>query len=194
MTDPQITPDTTIYIIGTETEPQWYAATETPEEAVAHTISAIGISLPQITDSSFRVSKIAASEFAGYKGTLKGMRRAEKHADTLRTYDHEKAMRLSDVIEAEEADAAMRQLETQLDNLVTESDLREYGREGADIDTDTIKSLRRQRSQSQTEFGLELGDYSDSYAQKRVSHLESGEETPTAAERRTLQRIEEGQI
>jgi len=68
------------------------------------------------------------------------------------------------------------------------------GQAYVDMDPDTIKSLRKQRDQSQTEFGLELGDYSENYAQKRVSQLESGKETPTAAERRTLQRMEEGEI
>jgi len=57
-----------------------------------------------------------------------------------------------------------------------------------------IKKLRHSRSQTQEEFGLELMDTMPSYAQKRVSELERGIDTPTSAERRTLQRMDEGEI
>lgn len=65
-----------------------------------------------------------------------------------------------------------------------------------DIDwtPDRITALRNARSQSQTEFGLALLDTTPGYAQKRVSQLERGDADPTAAERRTLQRMAEGEI
>jgi len=57
-----------------------------------------------------------------------------------------------------------------------------------------IIALRNARSQSQTEFGMELLDATPGYAQKRVSQLENRERTPTAAERRTLNRMQKGEI
>lgn len=57
-----------------------------------------------------------------------------------------------------------------------------------------IKNLRHERSQTQQEFGLELMDTMPSYAQKRVSELERGIDTPTSAERRTLERMGNGEI
>jgi len=59
---------------------------------------------------------------------------------------------------------------------------------------DRIRTLREDRGDSQAAFGLELLDSSEGYAQKRVSQLERGQKEPTAAERRTLQRMEEGDI
>jgi len=57
-----------------------------------------------------------------------------------------------------------------------------------------IRQLRERRGASQTAFGLGLLDCSKGYAQKRVSQLENGRAEPTAAERRTLQRMDEGEI
>ena len=59
---------------------------------------------------------------------------------------------------------------------------------------DRITALRKARSQSQTKFGLDLLDTTGSYAQKRVSQLERGEAEPTAAECRTLERMENGEL
>ena len=59
---------------------------------------------------------------------------------------------------------------------------------------DRITALRNVRSQSQTEFGLALLDSTLGHAQNRVSRLERGKAEPTAAERRTLQRMENGEI
>jgi len=59
---------------------------------------------------------------------------------------------------------------------------------------DRITALRNARSQSQTEFGLALLDATPGHAQNRVSRLERGKAKPTAAERRTLQRMDEGEI
>ena len=59
---------------------------------------------------------------------------------------------------------------------------------------DEINALRKARQQSQKAFGLDLLDCTKTYAQKRVSQLENGHKEPTAAERRTLQRMADGQI
>jgi DNA-binding transcriptional regulator YiaG len=59
---------------------------------------------------------------------------------------------------------------------------------------DRIKCLREGRDQSQTDFGLDLMDTSPGYAQRRVSDLERGERKPTAAERRTLDRMAAGEV
>jgi transcriptional regulator with XRE-family HTH domain len=57
-----------------------------------------------------------------------------------------------------------------------------------------VKNLRIQRGQSQTAFGLELYDTTDGTAQSRVSEIERGDRQPSSAVRRTLQRMEEGEI
>jgi DNA-binding transcriptional regulator YiaG len=57
-----------------------------------------------------------------------------------------------------------------------------------------IESLRKGRDQSQTDFGLDLMDTTPGYAQRRVSDLERGEREPTAAERRTLDRMAKGEV
>lgn len=57
-----------------------------------------------------------------------------------------------------------------------------------------IKSLRKERGQDQEEFGLELYDAAPESAQVSVSRLERGKMTPSAAVRRTLRRMKEGQI
>jgi len=59
---------------------------------------------------------------------------------------------------------------------------------------DSIREIRNERGQSQTDFGLELLACTKSYAQKRVSQLENGKKAPTAAERRTLQRMMNGEV
>jgi DNA-binding transcriptional regulator YiaG len=53
-----------------------------------------------------------------------------------------------------------------------------------------IKALRKRLGMTQGTFGTELFDYSASVAQPKVSHLESGDYKPSAAVRRTLQRLE----
>jgi len=111
MTTTEITSDTTIYIIGAGDEPQWYAATETPEEAVAEAIAGIGLT---ISPDPFRVSKMSAADFAGYKDTLKGVRRAEQDADELRAYNHEKSLRLAKDIDGAEASSRVKSLDEQL--------------------------------------------------------------------------------
>jgi len=63
-----------------------------------------------------------------------------------------------------------------------------------DWTSDQIKALRKARSQSQTEFGLALLDATPGHAQNRMSRLERGKAEPTAAECRTLQRMDEGEI
>lgn len=114
MTPIEITPETTIYIIGAGDEPQWYAATDTPEEAVAEAIAGIGLN---ITPDPFRVSKISASEFASYEDTLKGVRHAERDATELRTYDHEEALQIAEEIEGSKADDRIKALDSQLAEL-----------------------------------------------------------------------------
>ena len=57
-----------------------------------------------------------------------------------------------------------------------------------------IRRLRNDRQQSQKAFGLDLLDCTKAYAQKRVSQLENGHKEPTAAERRTLQRMADEEI
>ena len=59
---------------------------------------------------------------------------------------------------------------------------------------DRIRSLRNERDQSQTEFGLDLLDATEGHAQSRVSRLEQGVKEPTAAEQRTLERMEAGEV
>ena len=57
-----------------------------------------------------------------------------------------------------------------------------------------IRDLRRQRGQTQEEFGLDLYAGDGPQAQVRVSELERGEREPTLAIERTLERMEEGAI
>ena len=63
-----------------------------------------------------------------------------------------------------------------------------------DFSSDQIRELREERGASQTGFGLDLLDCTKAYAQKRVSQLENGHKEPTAAERRTLQRMADEEI
>lgn len=59
---------------------------------------------------------------------------------------------------------------------------------------DDVQALRVERGQSQTAFGLELYDTTEGTAQSRVSEIERGDRDPSSAVRRTLQRMEEGEI
>jgi len=59
---------------------------------------------------------------------------------------------------------------------------------------DNVQALRTERGQSQTAFGLELYDTTEGTAQSRVSEIERGDREPSSAVRRTLQRMEEGEI
>jgi len=59
---------------------------------------------------------------------------------------------------------------------------------------DRIQRLRSTRGQTQTAFGLDLCDVNEGSAQTIVSRLETGKVKPSAAMRRTFQRMEEGQI
>jgi len=59
---------------------------------------------------------------------------------------------------------------------------------------DRIKRLRAARGQTQAAFGLDLCDVDEGSAQTIVSRLETGKVMPSAAMRRTFQRMEEGQI
>lgn len=64
----------------------------------------------------------------------------------------------------------------------------------SDWTADDVQALRTERGQSQTAFGLELYDTTDGTAQSRVSEIERGDRQPSSAVRRTLQRMEEGEI
>jgi hypothetical protein len=88
----EVTPDTTIYIIGPGHEPLWCSAADTPEKAVAESIRGIGL---HIEVAPFTIHKIDASTLASYPDTSDGVRRATKEANELRTYDHEEALRLA---------------------------------------------------------------------------------------------------
>ena len=55
---------------------------------------------------------------------------------------------------------------------------------------DRIRALRKERGQTQTEFGLDLYACGESDAQVRVSRLENGHWEPTQAVIRTLERME----
>lgn len=57
-----------------------------------------------------------------------------------------------------------------------------------------IRRIRTNRNQNQTEFGQDLADWSASTAQRKVSDLERGVSEPTAAMRKTLQRMDEGTL
>ena len=57
-----------------------------------------------------------------------------------------------------------------------------------------IKHLRADRGQTQTAFGLDLCDVDEGSAQTIVSRLETGKVKPSAAMRRTLQRMANGEI
>jgi DNA-binding transcriptional regulator YiaG len=59
---------------------------------------------------------------------------------------------------------------------------------------DTIKALRTARRQSQSEFGQEIYRTTPGAAQRRVSDLERGVREPRTAEKRTLDRMEAGEI
>lgn len=107
----QVDSDTTIFIIGRADTPLWYAAPDTPEEAVAEAITGTGLS---VSPDSFRVSKISAGDFASYEPSLKRMQRAERDAIQLRTYDHEKALRLAEDVDFTEADSRIKALDERL--------------------------------------------------------------------------------
>lgn len=113
MTTTQINPDTTIYIIFAG-EPQWYAATDTAEEAVAEAIAGIRLN---IDPGPFRVSRMLAGDFAEYDDTLEGTRRAEHDAKEIRTYDHEEALELAETIDGSRADDRVNRLDEQLSGL-----------------------------------------------------------------------------
>lgn len=66
--------------------------------------------------------------------------------------------------------------------------------ENPDWTADDVQALRVERGQSQTAFGLELYDTTEGTAQSRVSEIERGDRDPSSAVRRTLQRMEEGEI
>ncbi|MFB6271893.1 MAG: helix-turn-helix domain-containing protein [Salinibacter sp.] len=55
---------------------------------------------------------------------------------------------------------------------------------------DRIRNLRKKLKMSQAAFGQEIWDASPATAQKNVSRLENGHVEPSAAVRRTLQRLE----
>lgn len=64
-----------------------------------------------------------------------------------------------------------------------------------DFSPGRIKELRKERSQKQVEFGKEIYDLEDEHMlQVYVSKLETGSRAPNSAVRRTLQRMEEGEI
>jgi hypothetical protein len=110
-----ITPDTTIYLIAAGNEVQWYAAADTAEEAVAEAIAGIGLTRSVIAGSPFRVSEIPAETLAECDdGTLSGMRQAEREAESVRTYDHEKALDLSEGVDSSKADDRIQALDERL--------------------------------------------------------------------------------
>lgn len=102
---------TVVYIVSAGDEPQWYAATDTPEEAVAEAIAGIGLN---VTPDPFRVSKTSADALGEYEQSLKGLRRAESDARTLRTYDHEEALRLAEEIDSSDANSRIKALDKKI--------------------------------------------------------------------------------
>ena len=63
-----------------------------------------------------------------------------------------------------------------------------------DWTSDRIKRLRAARGQTQAAFGLDLCDVDEGSAQTIVSRLERGKVKPSAAMRRTFQRMEKSEI
>jgi len=108
MRRPKTKPDSTIYIVGRDGEGEWYANTDTPEEAVAEAIVGVVEYVPggpsryrDTTPDPFCVCKTVAIKLSKYGWELdstEAISEAMKEAPKVESYDHEKAIKLSEDI------------------------------------------------------------------------------------------------